>query len=82
VPDLTQRASTKTGAIHLENGSDLEQRGAQEMTPLHYAYAGGRQENIAALLEAGADRAARTEMGLLPAGGTTADGLRAEMDRY
>ena len=66
----------------LDNGADSEQRGAHQMTPLHYAYVGGKQENIAALLEAGADRAARTEMGLLPAEGATAEGLRAEMGRF
>ena len=66
----------------LENGADLEQRGKQEMTPLHYAYVGGKQENIAALLVAGANRTAKSEMGLLPAGGATADGLRAELTRY
>lgn len=66
----------------LENGADLEQRGEHGMTPLHYAYLGGTQENIEALLKAGADRAARTEMGLLPAGGVTAEGLRAEKNRY
>jgi ankyrin repeat protein len=66
----------------LDNGANLEQRGEHDMTPLHYAYIGGKQENIEALLKAGADRSARTEMGLLPAGGTTAEGLRAEKDRY
>lgn len=66
----------------LENGASLEQRGEHGMTPLHYAYVGGRQENIDALLQAGADRTARTEMGLLPAGGVTAEGLRAEKNRY
>ncbi|WP_255989578.1 ankyrin repeat domain-containing protein [Chitinolyticbacter albus] len=66
----------------LQNGPSLEQRGEHEMTPLHYAYLGGKAENVEVLLSAGADQTARTEYGLLPAGGSTAEGLRAEKNRY
>ena len=66
----------------LQNGANLEQQGAHQMTPLHYAYLGEKAENVQVLLSAGANPGARTEMGLLPAGGATAEGLRAEKDRY
>jgi ankyrin repeat protein len=66
----------------LQNGAELEQQGAHQMTPLHYAYLGEKAENVRFLLSAGANPRARTEMGLLPAGGVTAEGLRAEKDRY
>lgn len=62
----------------LENGADVNHRVVCELTPLHYAFMGEKSENIRALLEAGADSVARTRMGLLPAGGTTAEALRAE----
>ena len=66
----------------LESGAALEQPGAHGMTPLHYAYMGANPDNIEALLKAGADPAARTHMGLLPGGGSTAEGLRAERERW
>ncbi|NOS72994.1 MAG: ankyrin repeat domain-containing protein [Methyloglobulus sp.] len=66
----------------LENGADVNQPSEFKMTPLHYAYMGDKPENIKVLLKAGANQTARTEMGLLPAGGTTAEALRAEKNRY
>ena len=66
----------------LGNGAELEQPGAHGMTPLHYAYMGANPGNIEALLKAGADPTARTHMGLLPGDGSTAEGLRAERDRW
>nr|WP_320048925.1 ankyrin repeat domain-containing protein [uncultured Desulfuromonas sp.] len=62
----------------LENGSHVNHRVVCELTPLHYAYMGGKAKNIQALLEAGADPTARTRLGLLPAGDATADALLAE----
>ena len=76
------KGTAKDIAGLLQCGADLEHRGEHGMTPLHCAYIGGRLENIEILLEAGADRTARTQMGLLPAAGTTAEGLRAEKERY
>jgi ankyrin repeat protein len=64
----------------LELGAQVNQVSAFGMTPLHYAYIGGKAENVEVLLKAGADPLARTPMGLLPAGGSTAEGLRAEWD--
>lgn len=61
-------------------GAEVNQISAFGMTPLHYAYIGGKTENIEVLLKAGANPSARTRMGLLAAGGSTAEGLRAEWD--
>ena len=61
-------------------GAEVNQVSAFGMTPLHCAYIGGKAENVEALLKADANPHARTRMGLLPAGGSTAEGLRAEWD--
>jgi ankyrin repeat protein len=62
-------------------GADVNQLSEFGMTPLHYAYMGGRTENVEILLGAGADPTARTRFGLLPAGGSTAEALKAEWDQ-
>ena len=53
----------------LANGAYVNQRGDFEMTPLHYAYMGGKRENIEALLSAGANPTLRCDRGLFPSEG-------------
>ena len=50
----------------LQNDADVNQRGEFLMTPLHYAYMGGNEEIIKALLKFGADEFAQCDRGLLP----------------
>lgn len=50
----------------IKNGANLNERGEFEMTPLHYAYMGGIQHNIALLKKLGADQLAKCDRGLMP----------------
>ncbi|QIL80983.1 hypothetical protein G7047_14575 [Diaphorobacter sp. HDW4A] len=50
----------------ISGGANIEEIGEYGMTPLHYAYMGKKTANVELLIELGANRLAKCEMGLMP----------------
>ena len=49
-----------------DQGAQLNERGDFDMTPLHYAYMGAKEDNIKLLLKLGADPSTRCDRGFMP----------------